>query len=92
MKNKYEEALNYFLDREEGENVTITCDWLDYAEELKELVDKATPKKPTKLEKGKYSCDSCAMTFKLTTLVKDMFVNNQYCDVCGQKLDWSDEE
>lgn len=38
MKNKYEEALNYFLDREEGENITVTCDWLWYAEELKELV------------------------------------------------------
>lgn len=37
--NKYEEALNYFLDREDGENVTVTVDWLDYAEELKELVD-----------------------------------------------------
>ena len=39
MKNKYEEALNYFLDREEGENITVTCDWLMYAEELKALVD-----------------------------------------------------
>ena len=36
--SKYEEALNYFLDREDGENVTVTVDWLDYAEELKELV------------------------------------------------------
>ena len=43
MKNKYEEALNYFLAREEGENITVTCDWLTYAEELKELVDKDTP-------------------------------------------------
>ena len=38
MKNKYEEALTYFLDREEGDNITVTCDWLIYAEELKELV------------------------------------------------------
>lgn len=36
--NNYEEALNYFLDREEGENITVTGDWLLYAEELKALV------------------------------------------------------
>lgn len=36
-EKEYEEALNYFLNREEGENITVTSDWLDYAEELKEL-------------------------------------------------------
>ena len=37
MKSKYE-ALDYFLDREEGDNITVTCDWLLYAEELKDLL------------------------------------------------------
>lgn len=36
--SKYEEALNYFLDREEGDNITVTCDWLMYAEELKDEI------------------------------------------------------
>lgn len=36
--NKYQEALNYFLYRDEGENVTVTCDWLGYAEDLTELI------------------------------------------------------
>lgn len=49
--NKYEEALNYFLDREDGENVTVTVDWLDYAEELKELVYKETPMETTEVGK-----------------------------------------
>ena len=59
---------------------------------LQELVDKATPKKPLKLEEGKYTCPSCSMAFTLKTSIKNMFVNNRYCDVCGQALDWSEDE
>ena len=92
--NKYQEALNYFKD--------ISNDLLSIFDEesmsihfrelkiLQELVDKATPMKPIQLEEGKYSCPSCAMAFKLKTLVKNMFVNNKYCDVCGQALLWEE--
>ena len=82
MKNKYEEALNYFLDREEGENVTVTCDWSIYAEELYRLVDKEIPKKPNRNNRYCGNCD-------VNRLIKG---NDNYCSVCGQKIDWSDEE
>ena len=47
-QNKYQEALNYFILREEGDNITVTVDWLDYAETLQELVDKEMEMKPNK--------------------------------------------
>ena len=97
--NKYQEALNYLVS--DGTHKTLHS-WGDeieveteHGEEslnlLQELVDKATPMKPTKLENGKYSCDSCAMAFTVKYL-KNRFLSHTYCDVCGQKLDWSDEE
>jgi len=55
-QNKYQEALDYFLNRDEGENITVTCDWLFYAEELKELVDKETPMKPSGHKKVELKC------------------------------------
>lgn len=91
--NKYQEAylgIEQFIevcigDLYDYENSQIRRDM----ETIVELVDKATPKKPSSLEKNKYSCPSCSMAFELRTSVKNMFVNNQYCDVCGQALDWS---
>lgn len=85
--NKYQEAIKRveldFEDRVEEDNI-LMVGRMDI-EALQRLVDKATPMKPIQLEEGKYSCPSCAMAFKLKTLVKDMFVNNQYCDVLWSK-------
>ena len=88
--NKYQEALDYL--RWIGSDGYYKKKREKSFDVLQELVDKATPMKPIQLEERKYSCPSCAMAFKLKTLVKDMFVNNQYCDVCGQRLDWSKDE
>ena len=94
--NKYQKALGYIVDNflddigviyGKPNNLETECVMV-----IQELVDKETPMKPIQLEERKYSCPSCAMAFKLKTLVKNMFVNNQYCDVCGQALDWSEEE
>ena len=82
MKNKYQEALNYFLDREEGENITVTCDWSIYAEELKELVDKETP---MKLYCGRM-CGKCKSYMPIKSR------GDIYCNGCGQKIDWSDND
>ena len=37
--NKYQEAINYFKDFEEGDNITVTCDFCTYVEALEELVE-----------------------------------------------------
>lgn len=55
---------------------------------LQDLVDKETPMKPNHLKGLRYSCGNCAMAF---IRAKVRFVSNQYCDVCGQKIDWSGE-
>lgn len=59
--------------------------------QAKELLDKATPKKPiTKVAKGSYDpvyfhyCPVC----KFSSVEKD-YAN--FCPNCGQKLDWSDD-
>lgn len=79
--NKYQYALNDLINQN-----------YDDIEVLQELVDKETPMRVIKLAENKYSCQKCAMAFELKTSIRNMFVNNQYCDVCGQKIDWSDEE
>ena len=55
------------------------------------LLDEETPMKPTELETGKYSCDSCAMAFTVKDL-KYRFLSHTYCDICGQKIDWSEDD
>lgn len=86
--NKYEEALKSF--EEAYRNVTSDDELTNEKRDaLKELVDKETPMKPIHLGGNKYSCDKCSMAFELKTNTR--FVNNQYCDVCGQKLDWDIE-
>ena len=88
-QNKYQEALDYFLDRDDGENVTVTCDWLLYAELLQELVEKETPLKPTNqvvIDFGLGNAGNCK------ACNREVNYQNKYCDNCGKKIDWSDEE
>lgn len=56
---------------------------------LQELVCKATPKKPYFLNYGgfKFGNWKCPVCNEIVTL--DTYSN--YCKICGQKLDWSDE-
>lgn len=63
-------------------------------ESLKELVDKATPKKVVKISqkdyiKGSYEhcCPSCSNC--VGTILEDSTIEeDDYCPTCGQRLDW----
>lgn len=78
--NKYETALN-------GWKRACRTGLIDVVDErkLKELVDKATPKKPYHGVWG-YRCPTCN-----SHQVYDYEYNNEfnYCSGCGQKLEWS---
>lgn len=98
--NKYEESLDWLTlrcmepnDDYEGlvydqvPNFEIEAN----IEPLRELIEKATPKKPTEAdvsEENSYCawlCPICGRTH----------INNyplNYCSDCGQKIDWSDYE
>lgn len=96
MMSKYQEALNkiirsccpYCYDDNGCKNCEIkqTCNataksWVDT---LQELVDKETPMKP--IRKGVlnwWHCPCCDASL--------YFDNQPRCQICGQKLDWSDE-
>lgn len=61
---------------------------------IQELVDKATPKKvryenaPKPSTAYMYSCPNCGRMLGVNC--KPTYIN--YCDECGIKLDWSDED
>ena len=63
----------------------------EYENKMKELSEKATPKKPTEADASEensycaWLCPTCGRTH----------INNyplNYCSDCGQKIDWSDYE
>lgn len=55
-------------------------------ETLQELVDKATPKKPTSEKEIFYLCPICK------EFVGDEYDSDNYCHNCGQAIDWSVED
>lgn len=73
--NKYQEALNSAVNR-----WAPASSWAI----LKELVDKATPKKPMQKAAGRTVCPNCERSIARE-------VSPRYCSVCGQRLDWSEE-
>lgn len=86
--NKYEEALDYIWNKyEECEIVApfMTRHCLDI---LKELVEKATPKKPTIIPNNFNE-----LVFECPVCHKRTYTNfrREYCGECGQALDWSEE-
>ena len=78
--NKYQEALN----------VLIVCDLKDKftkeTDTLKELVDRATPKKPIAFSFSNISGFECPDE-NCGALLEGM---KQHCSDCGQALDWND--
>lgn len=85
--NKYQEAIairNAYIQTESG---TKCLD--DYYKEsfdtLQELVDKETPKKVKPFPNSFYikTCPNCSSTLE---------TKRNYCDNCGQRLDWGDED
>lgn len=61
-------------------------------EECRTAREKQIPKKVVKNGKRSYKCPCCGESAKTET--GDSFIDYRldYCDGCGQKLDWSDEE
>ena len=57
-----------------------------------QALEKQIPKKVVKDRKRSYKCPCCGESAKTET--GDSFIDYRldYCDSCGQKLDWSDEE
>lgn len=81
MKSDYFEALS---------------DWRQYRkigtlEECRAAMEKQIPKKVVRYGNRNYKCPCCGESAKTET--GDSFIDYRldYCDGCGQKLDWSDE-
>ena len=98
--NKYEEALETIMKQ-----IDILCEdgiFINFRHNneyfiLKELVDKATPKKPTVLSYSEdfrlekiISCNSCKKPVVNVWSYRTYKPN--YCHYCGQSLDWSTDE
>lgn len=88
--NKYQEALEYLTEeaysnyfrkyvQTSKEKVTL----FKSSEALQELVDRATPKKPIQKAAGRTVCPNCERSIARE-------VSPRYCIVCGQRLDWSE--
>ena len=57
----------------------------DFVKEIKiaiEALEKQTPKKPY-WEHGVWHCKSCGF---------DVFRDDFFCPICGQEIDWEDDE
>ena len=80
--NKYQQALNNCVNR-----WAPAADW----NLLKELVEKATPKKPDVNINNGY-CPNCHNAFGLERTRQAMLRPYwlSFCPCCGQALDWSE--
>lgn len=100
--NKYQEALDFFVKfacEEKCEDCDINnhCDFqanIDkHYKNFRQLVDRATSKK-VKYDKSPhgngymYSCPVCGRMFGVNC--KPSYMN--FCDDCGQAIDWSEKE
>lgn len=81
--NKYQQALNNCVNR-----WAPAADW----NLLKELVEKATPKKP-EITINNGFCPNCHNAFGLERTQRAMLRPYwlSFCPCCGQALDWSEE-
>ena len=90
---KYQRALNWL-------SLSNDCDMDKEAIEiLQELVYKATPLKPQKtyvVDGTYYICPCCGHIIEDYSNMQDKYLKKyvieitQYCEICGQKLDWRD--
>lgn len=79
-------------------NKMCNCDAKEYINTLQELVDKSTPKKiiikdiKCSYIKFRIYCPTCGKIVDRTNNPYGNMLDVKYCDQCGQKLDWSDED
>lgn len=91
--NKYQEALNRiktapsFIGGTDLYKTHLNSSelFLQDIATLQELVDKTKRVKPIQRERGKI----CPICFNNDIKI---FVYGKYCDECGQKLEWNDNE
>lgn len=87
--NKYQKALSLVIELIEIDNgcagifFKYNGEMFEAIDILKELVEKAIPKKPNKRYYDNYYCPECH---------KQVFMSWKECKHCNQNLDWSDEE
>lgn len=93
--NKYQQALELIKESYGEGEFQYNYDEINT---LKELVDKATPKKPISkyIVDGRYCvCPECGALLDEECLLKTyecLREGHQYCHVCGQAIDWSEED
>ena len=92
MKNKFKQALdniccNCYGGNEGCNGKDTFC--LKYLI-LKELVDKETPMLVTDIHVDEFYCPNCHG--EITHSKSDVENRPKYCECCGQKLDWSEED
>lgn len=89
--NKYQEALNNLKNM--GDKDLYNERHLEWAGTLQELVYKATPKKPI-IQGLSVAIHTCPVCDKELIVTNDEIViyktKTNYCDNCGQRLDWSE--
>ena len=107
MMNKYQKALDELsYPHEDSSCGGCKCGVSDCQDckkalavyKLEELVEKATPKKPISkyIVDGRYCvCPECGALLDEECLLKThecLREGHQYCHVCGQAIDWSEED
>ncbi len=89
-----EDVLNSDYHYDESIGYQLTSYDFEWLEKAKEGLKKQIPKKPLNVEKHYYKCPCCKQDLGVSD--DDIFVYENpiknYCDNCGQALDWSDIE
>lgn len=101
--NKYQEALNKIKNMGDKDLFNeFHIEWVDTLQELLNkttpLLDKATPMKPIirglsgAIHTYVHTCPVCGKELIVTNNETVIYkTKTNYCDECGQKLDWSGE-
>lgn len=93
--NKYQQALNFLYNTIKDNLISFDDTEKEAVEILQELVDKATPTKPSYWGDGydyegniiydMYDCPKCSESYEID------YEKYKYCPNCGQAIDWSDK-
>ena len=98
MMNKYQKALSLVIEVVEMDNGCAGIFFKDNGEifeaidVLKELVEKATPKKPEMMRIKKYDGYNIGICKCGKTIDTSLDDDINFCPKCGQAIDWSDRE
>ena len=83
----------YYCDETLG--YQLTSDDFEWLEKAKQALEKQIPKKPYKVNEHKqndYYCTVCRRYLGDEMELKYACLQPEYCQHCGQALDWSDTE